>query len=117
MKQRTMKTLGVAVLGAAFAAASAGTASAVAPLGAGKTAGGTLKILPAQETARTLPAAHGKMGPAKSHRLNQDPVQQLLGGLPLVGGVLDGKSEQPKQPKRQPSGTVNSSALPGGLLG
>ena len=99
MKQRTMKTLGVAVLGAAFAAAGAGAAAA-APLGLEQAAGSALKTLPVQEAAKTLPAPAGvpaktlpaeagtKAKPAKSAAKpakKKDPVRGLLGGLPAGG--------------------------------
>ncbi|MCI0384670.1 ATP-binding protein [Streptomyces sp. CNQ085] len=122
MKQRTMKTIGVAVLGAAFAATGAGTASAADTLGLGKTAGGALKSLPAQEVARTLPAsdaaqqartlparAEGRAGKQAAAR-KQDPVRELLGGLPL------GMPEKPTM-LNLPTGELTGALQTGELLG
>ncbi|MGK5450395.1 ATP-binding protein [Streptomyces radiopugnans] len=122
MKQRTMKTIGVAVLGAAFAATGAGTASAADTLGLGKAAGGAVKSLPVQEVARTLPApdapqqartlpapAEGKAGQQPNTR-KQDPVRDLLGGLPL------GSSEKPTM-LNLPTGKLTGALQTGKLLG
>ncbi|MFF2008082.1 hypothetical protein ACFVWY_03270 [Streptomyces sp. NPDC058195] len=94
MKQSAARTLGVAVLGAAFAAAAAGTASAA--------------VLPADVAAMTLPVASTALNTAtqglplqetttKLLGTNQQklvdgattPVKGLLGGLP-AGGVNTG---------------------------
>ncbi|MFE6779020.1 hypothetical protein [Streptomyces sp. NPDC057702] len=77
MKQGTIKTLGVAALGIAFAATAAGTASA---------AGTGLEPLtgPATDAVKTLPKETkgiDKTAPQGA----QDPVQGLLGGLPIGG--------------------------------
>ncbi|MFP8961213.1 ATP-binding protein [Streptomyces nanhaiensis] len=122
MKQRTMKTIGVAVLGAAFAATGAGTASAADTLGLGKTAGGAVKSLPVQEVARTLPApdapqqartlpapAEGKAGQQPNTK-KQDPVRDLLGGLPL------GSPEKPTM-LNLPTGKLSGALQTGKLLG
>ncbi|WP_202917886.1 ATP-binding protein [Streptomyces taklimakanensis] len=120
MKQRTKKTIGVAVLGAAFAAAGAGTAGAAEPLRAGETAGGLLKALPVQEVAETLPSPEqqartlpakpdAKQG-GKGRAESRDPVRELLGGLPL--GALG------KQPALDlPTGPVTGALTTGGLVG
>ncbi|MET9918151.1 hypothetical protein ABZZ04_13805 [Streptomyces sp. NPDC006435] len=93
MKQSAARTLGVAALGAAFAAAAAGTASAaVLPGGAAATtvlpvAGAALdtatRTLPAEDVTTTLlgkgqqKLVGGATGTAKG----------LLGGLPAGGGL------------------------------
>ncbi|GAA3621005.1 ATP-binding protein [Streptomyces chitinivorans] len=127
MKQRTMKTIGVAVLGAAFAATGAGAASAADTLGLGRTAEGAVKSLPVQEVARTLPApdapqqartlpapAEGKQGQqpgAKQPNTKQhDPVRDLLGGLPL------GSPEKPTM-LNLPTGQLTGALQTGKLLG
>ncbi|WP_052848766.1 hypothetical protein [Streptomyces avicenniae] len=62
MKQSTKKTLGAVALGAAFAAAGAGSASAVSPLdGVSQTAGGMVRTLPAHDVAQTLPGDSGEL--------------------------------------------------------
>ncbi|GAA3898270.1 hypothetical protein GCM10022244_05660 [Streptomyces gulbargensis] len=112
MKQSAAKKLGVAALGAAFAAAAAGTASAAPELPVGADALGSLTSavplgdglaqLPVggqgalgqvlDHGARTLPAAAGQ---ATQHT-PLAPVTGLLGGLPLgqatglLGGVVPG---------------------------
>ncbi|MFB6816495.1 hypothetical protein ACFCV8_18340 [Streptomyces sp. NPDC056347] len=94
MKQSAVRTLGVAALGAAFAAAAAGTASAA--------------VLPADAVGMALPVASSAVGTAtqglplqetttKLLGTNQQklvdgatgPVKGLLGGLP-AGGVNTG---------------------------
>ncbi|MCG3043788.1 ATP-binding protein [Streptomyces fenghuangensis] len=127
MKQRTMKTIGVAVLGTAFAATGAGAASAADTLGLGRTAEGAVKSLPVQEVARTLPApdapqqartlpapAEGKQGQqsgAKQPNTKQhDPVRDLLGGLPL------GSPEKPTM-LNLPTGQLTGALQTGKLLG
>ncbi|MFG2717283.1 hypothetical protein ACGFW5_03105 [Streptomyces sp. NPDC048416] len=96
MKQ-SAKTLGVVALGAAFAAAAAGTASAAPalPMGAVSTvAAGT----PLGLVSKALPAVapESLTGPKGQ---SSDPVAGLLGGLPtgpvasnLAGGGLPGLS-------------------------
>lgn len=132
MIQRTMRTLGVAVLGVAFAAVGAGTAAADT-LGLDKTTGGLLKPLPVEEAARTLLAPGGEQArtlpapggeqartlpapggeqartlPAPAER--KDPLRQLLGGLPLGGA---------KKPTmvNLPTGELTGSLSTGDLLG
>ncbi|WP_241028188.1 ATP-binding protein [Streptomyces verrucosisporus] len=122
MKQRTMKTIGVAVLGAAFAATGAGAASAADTLGLGRTAEGAVKSLPVQEVARTLPApdaprqartlpapAEGKQGQQPNTK-QHDPVRDLLGGLPL------GSPEKPTM-LNLPTGQLTGALQTGKLLG
>ncbi|WP_180686574.1 ATP-binding protein [Streptomyces gossypiisoli] len=81
MKQSAAKTLGVAALGAAFAAAGAGAANA-APAAlpdAGQTLDTVARTLPTEHLNQTLPGSaealltHGSTGPAAT----------LLGGLPM----------------------------------
>ncbi|MFJ4903755.1 MULTISPECIES: hypothetical protein [unclassified Streptomyces] len=93
MKQSAARTLGVAVLGAAFAAAAAGTASASAlPL---DTATGALPVvgslanatstLPVKDTATDLLGT----SQAKTVKDVTAPAKGLLGGLP-TGGLKTG---------------------------
>lgn len=96
MKQSAVRTLGVAALGAAFAAAAAGTASAaVLPTDAATTlpvAGSALetatRTLPAQDaTTKILGTGRQKLvGGAAA------PVKGLLGGLPAGGLKTSGLS-------------------------
>ncbi|MFF1836822.1 hypothetical protein ACFVXE_21850 [Streptomyces sp. NPDC058231] len=91
MKQSAARTLGVAVLGAAFAAAAAGTASASAlpvdtaagalPL-AGPVLGTATQGLPLQDAATELLGS----GQTKVIHDVTSPAKGLLGGLP-AGGV------------------------------
>lgn len=101
MKQAAIKTLGVAALGAAFAAIAAGSATA-AP--AGPNAGAALdlvtKTLPLERVTDQLPAplpdvvaatklALGTVQQTTPHAVGAvktaNPVQQLVGGLPVNG--------------------------------
>lgn len=120
MMQRTKKMIGIAVLGAAFAAVGTGSAGAAQPLAAGKTAGGLLKTLPVQEAARTLPApgeqARTLPAPQEQARTlpaeqnGKSPVGSLLGGLPLgATEKLTGAGA--------PTGNLTGSLPIGGLLG
>ncbi|MFD4995677.1 hypothetical protein [Streptomyces buecherae] len=77
MKQGTIKTLGVTAVGIAFAATAAGTASA-APSGLGPVTG------PAKEAVKTLPKKTEKLAKPDAQAA-PNPVQSLLGGLPLGG--------------------------------
>ncbi|MEU9100774.1 hypothetical protein [Streptomyces sp. NPDC048361] len=98
MKQ-SAKTLGVVALGAAFAAAAAGTASAAPALPMGAlstvTAGTPLGLV-----SKALPAASSQEAMAGGQKgSSSDPVAGLLGGLPtgpvasnLPGGGLPGLS-------------------------
>lgn len=105
MKQSAAKTLGVAALGAAFAAAGAGAANAAAP-GVPDAAGQALdtvtRTLPAENVSQALPGsgealAQGQTaleaGLAAAQPVAQQvlaegpagPVNGLLGGLPVQG--------------------------------
>ncbi|MDQ8704171.1 ATP-binding protein [Streptomyces sp. LHD-70] len=102
MKHSAAKTLGVAALGAAFAAAGAGSASAVVPglTDAAGTVGNVASTLPVGEVAKTLPAgeslAQGQQALAGGLSATQttaapsgegDPVSGLIGGLPVGKGL------------------------------
>ncbi|MGW1228334.1 hypothetical protein [Streptomyces sp. NPDC001478] len=65
MKKSSARTLGVAVLGAAFAAAAAGTASAAA--------------LPLETATGVLPVAGSLVSDGASTKAVQDTATQLLG--------------------------------------
>lgn len=109
MKQATVKSLGTAALGAAFAVTAAGSASAV-----GGDVLGTLPVesavnslplndvgnLAADQTLSRTPAADDRIlsgdvvgeaagllsnAPTDPNALTSDPAGQLLGGLPLEG--------------------------------
>lgn len=88
MNQSVVRTLGVAALGAAFAAAGAGSASAVSvPL---DSAAGALPAAVALDSAAdTLPAVQKSAGNVLDRQGGSDfsvPPTNLLGGLP-AGGV------------------------------
>ncbi|MCX4589686.1 ATP-binding protein [Streptomyces sp. NBC_01549] len=103
MKQSAAKTLGVAALGAAFAAVGAGAANAAPAVPDASQALDTVtRTLPAQNVAAALPGAgeavtqgQGALGagaaaaqPAVAKLLADGPaapVAGLLGGLPLQG--------------------------------
>ncbi|MDF3298238.1 ATP-binding protein [Streptomyces tropicalis] len=102
MKQSAAKTLGVAALGAAFAAAGAGAANAAPAVpDAGEALGTVSQALPMDHVTGTLPAgqALNQAGPALKTGLTAAqpaargvlengptrPVTGLLGGLPLQG--------------------------------
>jgi outer membrane receptor protein involved in Fe transport len=105
MKQSAAKTLGVAALGAAFAAAAAGTASAAHAVPDLTAAPGNLSTtLPLDEVTEKLPAGAAAApatvqdaaaaAPATVQDAVEravpstatDPVSGLLGGLPVTGG-------------------------------
>ncbi|MEW2487097.1 hypothetical protein [Streptomyces sp. NPDC048411] len=96
MKQSAARTLGVAALGAAFAAAAAGTASASAlPVGAasalpaaGSALGTATQSLPVQDTATKLLGS----GQTKVVHDAASPLGGLLGGLPAGGVKANGLS-------------------------
>lgn len=108
MKQSAVKTLGVAALGAAFAAVGAGAANAApAAPDAGKVLGSVSKSLPTENVSKTLPEADRALDQAKptveksldtaqpvAHEtLENDPVEStfgLLGGLPVQGVLVNG---------------------------
>ncbi|MFI6338523.1 ATP-binding protein [Streptomyces sp. NPDC050535] len=103
MKQSAAKTLGVAALGAAFAAAGAGAANAAPAVPDLSSALDTVtSTLPAENVAKALPGAGEALtqgqgalgagvaaaGPAAARVLADGPtapVAGLLGGLPLQG--------------------------------
>jgi hypothetical protein len=103
MKQSAAKTLGVAALGAAFAAAGAGVASAAPAVPDVAGLDGTVsQALPVGDLARTLPGAGEALGqgqhalggavaaaqPTAERALGDGPVapvRGLLGGLPVQG--------------------------------
>ncbi|MFI6287134.1 ATP-binding protein [Streptomyces sp. NPDC051018] len=112
MKQSPAKTLGVAVLGAAFAATAAGTASAApASLPEAATSLDTVtSVLPVQESLTKLPAGAESLAGGQAaltqaagtvpgtlqgaaHRVLSaeatEPVAALLGGLP-AGDLAQG---------------------------
>ncbi|NEB79032.1 ATP-binding protein [Streptomyces sp. SID14478] len=101
MKQSAAKTLGVAALGVAFAAAGAGAANAApgVPDAAGAV-GSVTSMLPVEQAAKTLPAGAPESLAAGQNALGStlhtapaalpggnggDPVSGLLGGLPTKG--------------------------------
>ncbi|MFD3515267.1 ATP-binding protein [Streptomyces sp. NPDC058657] len=115
MKQSAAKTLGVAALGAAFAATAAGSASAAPALpDAAGALGSVTSVLPVGQVASVLPAgspealaagqaALGQITTTAPAALSQatdkaDPVGGLLGGLPTKG---------------LPAGGLPTGALPG----
>ncbi|OKK20874.1 hypothetical protein AMK16_10725 [Streptomyces sp. CB00455] len=88
MKQSAAKTLGVAVLGAAFAAAAAGTASAAVPaVGLTDALGTATGALQSVTSQQQVGADHGQESSDPAAALTQ-PVTGLLGGLPTsnLGG-------------------------------
>ncbi|KUH36650.1 MULTISPECIES: hypothetical protein [Streptomyces] len=101
MKQSAAKTLGVAALGAAFAASAAGSASALTSVPTGPALQTVTSMLPVAETVAQLPGGAGETAtvtqgvldsltdaaPAVPVNTPADPVVGLLGGLP-VGGAL-----------------------------
>ncbi|MGW0080556.1 ATP-binding protein [Streptomyces sp. NPDC003393] len=103
MKQSAAKTLGVAALGAAFAATGAGAANAApAAPDAGQALGTVSQALPTENVTNALPGAGTALNQAKptvqrglaaaqpvaQSMLEQGPtkpVAGLLGGLPVQG--------------------------------
>ncbi|MFJ4782973.1 ATP-binding protein [Streptomyces sp. NPDC001002] len=101
MKQSAAKTLGVAALGAAFAATGAGAANAAPAVPDASQALGTLtQTLPAENVAKALPGAGEALSQAQpalasglsavqpaAQKVLADgptaPVAGLLGGLPV----------------------------------
>jgi len=102
MKQSAAKTLGVAALGAAFAATGAGAANAspAVPDATG-TLGSVTSALPAQNVSQALPGAAVAQGkPALERGLSSvqpsaraladgpsAPVAGLLGGMPVQSSL------------------------------
>ncbi|MFH8804352.1 ATP-binding protein [Streptomyces sp. NPDC017936] len=105
MKQSAAKTLGVAALGAAFAAAGAGAANAAPAVpDATQVLGGVARTLPAENVTQELPGAGEALAqarpavgtalaaaqPATEQALAEGPtkpVAGLLGGLPVGQGL------------------------------
>ncbi|MFE9170018.1 ATP-binding protein [Streptomyces kebangsaanensis] len=102
MKQSAAKTLGVAALGVAFAAAGAGAANAApAAPDAGQVLGSVSKALPTENVSKTLPTGQAlnqaqptvqkglaAAQPVARDTLGNGPAKQvggLLGGLPVNG--------------------------------
>lgn len=92
MQTRTMKTLGAAALGVAFAAAAAGTASAAESAvptlpGTDPTAvAGTLNTLPVGQVARTLPGGTQSTAAARQALSGATSTLPLAAGKGLPGG-------------------------------
>ncbi|MFI1679363.1 ATP-binding protein [Streptomyces sp. NPDC020607] len=102
MKQSAAKSLGVAALGAAFAAAGAGAANAV-PADPAAALGPVSSVVPAAGATESLSAGQNALGSglnATEPVLNNvkgpkpggptSPVSGLLGGLPLGGSGVNG---------------------------
>ncbi|MEV6182484.1 ATP-binding protein [Streptomyces sp. NPDC052016] len=105
MKQSAAKTLGVAALGAAFAAAGAGAANAAPAVpDATQALGGITKTLPVEKVGQAVPgtgqaleqaqpaldAGLTAVQPAAEQALAQGPTKPaagLLGGLPVGEGL------------------------------
>jgi len=104
MKQSAVKTLGVAALGAAFAATGAGAANAAPAVpDATGTLGSVTGALPAQNVSQALPGAQAAVAQGKpalerglssvqpSARALADgpsaPVAGLLGGMPVQSSL------------------------------
>ncbi|MFI5621642.1 hypothetical protein [Streptomyces sp. NPDC051567] len=81
MKQSAAKTLGVAVLGAAFAAVAAGTASAAVPAVGLTDALSTVTGATESLTSQQKVTAHEGQATDPAEALGS--VTELLGGLPL----------------------------------
>ncbi|MFD8974979.1 MULTISPECIES: hypothetical protein [Streptomyces] len=87
MKQSAAKKLGVAALGAAFAAAAAGTASAAPSLPVGADALGTVtSVAPLGDGLTTLPDGAGESLAAGQGALGQG-VDQGVKTLPAAAGT------------------------------
>lgn len=103
MKHGTIKTLGVTALGAAFAVAGSGAASAAGLTDTVEGASGSILTTPqtqqiggngalgelAPESAKTLPAKvlGGANGSGTLGNLSNDNATALLGGVPVVNQV------------------------------
>ncbi|NKI40476.1 ATP-binding protein [Streptomyces physcomitrii] len=132
MKQSAVKTLGVAALGAAFAAVGAGAASAApaTPDALGTVTG----ALDSAEAPKTLPAADGVnkvLGVPEQVADGVDsaaPVEQITGGLESTTAMAAraqeaqraGQGQQGRQDQQRESGSLlptGDSSPVGGLLG
>jgi hypothetical protein len=98
MKQSAVKTLGVAALGAAFAAAGAGAANAAPAVPDPTRSVDTVtSAVPGGDVATTLPAGGAEALPAAPAAPTADltaPVTDLAGGVPaadLIGGLPAGQ--------------------------
>ncbi|MCP3755489.1 hypothetical protein [Streptomyces sp. TBY4] len=87
MKQSAAKTLGVAALGAAFAAVAAGTASAAVPaVGLGDALGTVTGAVQGATSQQHVTAEDGQQAPdATDPAAALGSVTGLLGGLPTSG--------------------------------
>ncbi|MEV7416418.1 hypothetical protein [Streptomyces sp. NPDC089919] len=84
MKKSAARTLGVVALGVAAAAAAAGTASAAPAIGAAGPLDTVTGI--AGPLANTLNHSQDAQAEQSGGQAT-DPVQGLLGGIPLAGGL------------------------------
>ncbi|WP_149185038.1 ATP-binding protein [Streptomyces sp. TRM49041] len=101
MKQSAAKTIGVAALGAAFAASAAGNAAALTALPSGAALETPTKTLPVEQVTSQLPGGLGEAATLTQGALETvgsaapevpvdtpvAPVVGLLGGLPVGGGL------------------------------
>ncbi|MFF8591229.1 ATP-binding protein [Streptomyces sp. NPDC015220] len=98
MKQSAAKTLGVAALGAAFAAVGAGAANAAPAVpDAGQPLGAVAREIPTDSVAKQLPGTGETLNQAKPalrsglatardvQRGRSGPRAGLLGGMPIKG--------------------------------
>ncbi|MEV8568358.1 ATP-binding protein [Streptomyces sp. NPDC051322] len=122
MKQSAAKTLGVAVVGAAFAAVAAGSASAATVPAAAPNVSGALdsvaEALPVQVGPAQLPLGAGKSVDAGRTALGSESASlpnalagTLSKGLPLNGGANPGGLLG-----GLPSGSLSGNSLPGDAL-
>lgn len=91
MKQATVKSLGVAALGAAFAATSAGSASAI---------GDVMQVLPVESAIQALPVDEVQSLTADQMLSQTGHVDQVQGAPAqddLLGGVVDQLAADPGQ--------------------
>ncbi|NUQ97230.1 MAG: ATP-binding protein [Streptomyces sp.] len=106
MKQSAAKTLGVAALGAAFAATGAGAANAAPAVpDATGTLGSVTSALPAQNVSQALPGAQAAVAqgkPALDRGLSsvQPSAGALTDGSAPVAGLLGGLPVQSSLPTR-----------------
>ncbi|MFB7939025.1 hypothetical protein ACFWIN_15190 [Streptomyces sp. NPDC127049] len=113
MKQSAAKKLGVAALGAAFAAAAAGTASAAplpAPLDGADALGSVTQLAPLGDGLTTLPDGAGESLAAGQGALGQG-VEQGVKTLPAAAGQAT-----QSLPTDAATGALGATPL-GGLLG
>ncbi|MEU5000952.1 ATP-binding protein [Streptomyces sp. NPDC021622] len=120
MKQSAAKTLGVAALGAAFAAAGAGAADA-APSVPNATAalGSATSTLPVGEAATTLPAggpealAAGQNALGTAMQATAPTMNQLANGPKLPNSEVQPQAEALSAPANPPSGLLGGLPLAG----